>query len=81
MTQKTTDQNICFLNERKTFNLQCRFNESGIKIQALITIKTPQENSSEYMASETLDCQALEVGVWFQSKIRRKIYLQGTVVH
>ena len=38
MTPKTTEQNICFLNERIHFNLQCRFNEGGIKIQVLFSI-------------------------------------------
>ena len=30
--KKKTDQNILFLNEWIPFNLQCRFNECGIKL-------------------------------------------------
>ena len=36
MTPKTHDQNSLYLNERIPFNLHCRFNECGIKLQILI---------------------------------------------
>ena len=36
MTQKTTNQNILFLNKQIPFNLHCRFNVCGTKLLILI---------------------------------------------
>ena len=55
--KKANDQNILFLNERLPFNLHCRFNECGIKLQILI---------NNLRISETLVCQTQNVCGRFQ---------------
>ena len=73
MTPKTTDQNIWFLNERIRFNLYCRFNECGIKLQILIYylwINLRPWYAKRKMSEDD-----------YSQKIGRNMYLQDTVMH
>ena len=58
MTPKSADQNICFLNERIHFNLLCKFNGDGFKIQILIN-KHVRKKSSEYPGLPRTRCMRM----------------------
>ena len=82
MTPKTNDKNILFLIERIPFNLHCRFNECGIKLQIVI-------NNYMYLWINLVSTWHLwplyakhKMSVDESSqKIGRNMYLQGTFMH
>ena len=80
ITPKTTDQNICFLNERIRFNLYCRFNECGIKLQILINNYLWIHLASTRHLRPWYAKRKMSVDDSSQ-KIGCNMYLQGTVMH
>ena len=54
---KTPDQNILFLNERIRFNLHCRLNELGIKLQS-----KKISNDQELIQSDPISCPQNQKG-------------------
>ena len=77
---KTTDHNILFLSERIPFNLDCRFNEYGIKLLILINNYLWINLVSTWHLRSWYAKHKMSVDDSSQ-KIGRNMYLQGTVMH
>ena len=80
MPKQQTIRTFCFSKERIPFDLHCRFNECGIKLQILfnnylwINLVISRHHIIWY-AKHKMSVDD------FSQKIGRNMYLQGTVMH